>query len=34
MSSKNCTQEATELAILPEDALTQALSYIETLKQR
>lgn len=34
MSSKLFTQAVAELAVLPEDALTQMLSYIETLKQR
>ncbi|MEZ4707653.1 MAG: hypothetical protein R3A44_10625 [Caldilineaceae bacterium] len=34
MSSKSFTQAVTELAVLPEDALLQVLTYIELLKQR
>lgn len=34
MSSKTFTQAVSELAILPDDALTQVLRYIETLKRR
>ena len=34
MSSKTFTQAIAELSVLPEDALTQVLTYIETLKRR